>query len=72
MDIYNTILCDLFQTRRTELQCYLLVLVPNPESSNISIKPGVTTDSRKEKKNHTMCREETLEVGKRPRMPQVL
>ena len=47
MDIYNTILCDLVQTRRTELQCYLLVLVPKPESSNISIKPGVTTDSRK-------------------------
>lgn len=72
MDIYNTVLCDLVQTRRTELQCYLLVLVPKPKSSSISIKPGVTTDSRKEKKQHTMCREETLEVEKGTRMPQVL
>lgn len=55
MDIYNTILCDLVQTRRTELRCYLLVLVPKPESSNRSIKPGVTTDSRKEKKKNALC-----------------
>lgn len=72
--IYNTILCELVQTRRTEFPCPLLVIIPKPESSNINIKPGVNTDSRKEKKN-TPCverREETLEVGKGTTMSQVL
>lgn len=50
--IYNTILCELVQTRRTEFPCPLLVIIPKPESSNINIKPGVNTDSIKEKKTH--------------------
>lgn len=57
MDICNTILCELVQTRRTEFPCPLLLITPKSESSNINIKPVVNTYSRKEKK-HTMCREE--------------